>query len=229
MDYRSGPRAPQTAPQTGKGAEVYIVDTDEAFRQALSSLLDAAGIASHAYGSALEFLLIADQLAPGCIITDVRTPGVDGIELVRHLRQMGLPHPVIVVTGHGDILLAVDAMKAGAIDFIEKPFDEEVFLHAVRSALDVEDRASRQDAARREVAELLAVLSPREQEVLHGVVAGKSNKVVAQELGISPRTVEAHRANLMTKTGTAGLSELVRMALIAGIEEVRFRPFGHRH
>lgn len=217
MAHESGPHPLHLAPRTGDGAAVYIVDDDEAIRQALRSLLNAAGIASHAYGSALEFLRVADQLPSGCVITDVRMPGVDGIELVRRLRQKGLPHPVIVVTGNGDILLAVDAMKAGAIDFIEKPFNDAILLHAVRSALNIEDRATRKNAARREVAELLAALSPREQEVLRGVVAGKSNKVIAQELGISPRTVEVHRANLMTKTGATGLSELVRMALVAGL------------
>lgn len=199
-----------------EGAQVYIVDDDEPIRRALCFLLEAAGIASRAFGSAIEFLEVSDQLPPGCIITDVRMPGVDGIELVKRLKQKGMPHPVIVVTGHGDILLAVDAMKAGAVDFIEKPFNDAVLLHAVRSALSGGGSASRQDAGRRQVAELMAALSPREREVLHGVVGGKSNKVIAQELGISPRTVEVHRANLMAKTGASSLSELVRMALGAG-------------
>lgn len=196
---------------------VHVIDDDEAMRESLSFLLDTAGIATRTYESAVAFLRQAeDGLAPGCIVTDVRMPEMNGLELVRRLKERGVSHPVIVITGHGDVPLAVEAMKAGVVDFLEKPFDDEHLLQAVRSALDARERDDQQQAEKRRFEAMLEGLSPREQEVLRGVIEGKPNKVIAYDLGISPRTVEVYRANVMTKTGASGLSELVRMALLAG-------------
>lgn len=196
---------------------VHVIDDDEAMRESLSFLLDTAGIATRTYESAVAFLQQAeDGLAPGCIVTDVRMPEMNGLELVRRLKERAIPHPVIVITGHGDVPLAVEAMKAGVVDFLEKPFDDEHLLQAVRSALDAREREDQQQAEKRRFETMLEGLSPREQEVLRGVIDGKPNKVIAYDLGISPRTVEVYRANVMTKTGASGLSELVRMALLAG-------------
>jgi two-component system response regulator FixJ len=198
-------------------SEIYVIDDDEALRRSLTFLLRTAGLASRTYGSAEAFLAEARDLATGCVITDVRMPGMDGIELVRRMAELNLPHPVIVMTGHGDVSLAVEAMKAGAFDFIEKPFNDDLMLGSVRAALDAEDRASRNDEAKRRYLETFAALSPREREVLQQVVAGRTSKVIAHDLGISPRTVEVYRASMMMKTGARSLSELVRMALLAGI------------
>jgi two-component system response regulator FixJ len=197
--------------------EVYVIDDDDAIRRSLTFLLRTAGILVRTYESAVEFLREAPMLAPGCVITDVRMPDMDGLELVRRIRADGLPMPTIVMTGHGDIALAVDAMKAGAVDFIEKPFTDTTLLAAVGAALKPDVRAARQDAAQERYAAVFEGLSPRERQVLTGVVAGKTSKIIARELGISPRTIEVHRASLMMKTGATTLSELVRMALLAGI------------
>lgn len=194
---------------------VHVIDDDEAMRQSLAFLLDTAGFASRTYESAPQFLERLGQLEPGCIVTDVRMPEMNGLELVRRVRSAGVALPVIVITGHGDVPLAVEAMKAGVKDFLEKPFDDAVLLRAVASALDSGEEAQRADAERHKFEAMLAALSPREKDVLHGVVAGKANKVIAHDLGISPRTVEVYRANVMTKTGANGLSDLVRMALLA--------------
>jgi two-component system, LuxR family, response regulator FixJ len=142
-------------------------------------------------------------------------PEMSGLDLLRRLKDLGAPLPVIVITGHGDVPLAVEAMKAGAVDFLEKPFDDEVFLTAVHAALGAQARVDLRDAERLKFEQMLAGLSPREKDVLRGVVAGKLNKIIAFELGISHRTVEVYRAKVMTKTGAANLSELVRMALLA--------------
>lgn len=198
-------------------AVVYVVDDDEAVRTALRFLLRAAGMEARLFESGLDLLEAVDRLEPGCIVTDVRMPGIDGLELVRRLRSRGVGHPVIVITGHGDVPLAVEAMKAGAADFIEKPFGDDVLLAAIQAALNTEHRSEKTELAKRRFDELLANLSPREQDVLRGVVAGKLNKVIAHELGISPRTVEVYRASMMTKTRANSLSELVRMALLAGL------------
>ncbi|HEY8616326.1 response regulator FixJ [Phenylobacterium sp.] len=195
---------------------VHVIDDDEAMRESLSFLLDSAGIRARTYESAVAFLQQLDGLEPGCIVTDVRMPEMNGLELVRRLKERGVQQPVIVITGHGDVPLAVEAMKAGVIDFLEKPFDDEALLQAVRSALDAREREDQQHGEKRRFEAMLEGLSPREQEVLRGVIAGKPNKVIAYDLGISPRTVEVYRANVMTKTGASGLSELVRMALLAG-------------
>ena len=197
-------------------ALVHVIDDDEAMRESLRFLLRSAGLAAKTYESALDFLSQQEEVTRGCVITDVRMPDMNGLELVRRLKERGAPYPVIVITGHGDVPLAVEAMKAGVVDFLEKPFDDETLLTAVRAALDAETRTAQEQAERGRFEAMLAGLSPREQDVLHGVVAGKANKVIAYELGISPRTVEVYRANVMTKTGASGLSELVRMALLAG-------------
>jgi two-component system response regulator FixJ len=195
---------------------VHLIDDDEPVRVSLAFVLEMADLPARTYASALEFLEVADDLTRGCIVTDVRMPEMSGLELVRKLRERGIELPVIVITGHGDVPLAVEAMRAGVVDFLEKPFDNEVLINAVRCALDAQVKTDQQNVERQRFEQVLATLSPRERDVLKGVVAGKMNKVIAFELGISPRTVEVYRANVMSKTHANGLSELVRIALLAG-------------
>lgn len=198
-------------------AIVHVIDDDEAMRQSLAFLLGAVGMEVQTYESAVAFLKVAPAVKAGCVITDVRMPGLSGVELLRQLRERKLGIPVIIITGHGDVPLAVEAMKIGAIDFLEKPFDDETLLASVRSALDLLDHDQKRQAERGDVESRLATLSNRERDVLQGLVAGLANKQIAYDLGISPRTIEIYRANLMTKMQAASLSDLVRMALIAGI------------
>ncbi|MGX9984184.1 response regulator FixJ [Methylobacterium fujisawaense] len=195
-------------------APVHIVDDDLAVRQSLAFLLATDGLAVQVHDSATAFLAAGTDRV-GCIVTDVRMPDIDGVELLHRLRQRGRMPPVIVMTGHADVALAVEAMKAGAVDFIEKPFDDDVLLASIRSALARADRARTRDAEGEAVRARLAALSERERQVLEGLVAGKANKVIGLNLGISPRTVEIYRANVMSKMQAGSLSELVRMALIA--------------
>jgi len=192
---------------------VHVIDDDEAMRQSLAFLLDTAGLNPLTYESAPQFLEALDRAPAGVIVTDIRMPEMTGLELVRRLKARGAPHPVIMITGHGDVPLAVEAMKAGVVDFLEKPFDDESLLSAIRAAQDIGAGES-QDPERERIRSILDSLSPREHEVLAGVVDGKLNKVIAHELGISPRTVEVYRANVMSKTGARGLSELIRMVLL---------------
>ena len=196
---------------------VHVIDDDEAVRQSLAFLLRANEIEVQTYELGMAFLGVAPGLKSGCVITDVRMPEMSGIELLRRLKELKILLPVIVITGHGDVPLAVEAMKFGAADFLEKPFDDEILLAAVRSALNRQDSDSKRQAERAAIDDRLAALSNREREVLEGLVAGRANKQIAFDLGISPRTVEIYRANLMTKMQAASLSELVRMALIAGL------------
>jgi two-component system response regulator FixJ len=198
---------------------VHVIDDDEAARQSLAFLLGTSGIQVQTHESAVAFLKAATEVEVegGCIITDVRMPEVSGIDLLRRLNELRLEIPVIVITGHADVPLAVEAMKIGAADFLEKPFDDEMLLASVRSALDRQDRDRRRRAERAEIERRLAMLSNRERDVLEGLVGGRANKQIAFDLGISPRTVEIYRANLMTKMEAATLSDLVRMAVIAGI------------
>jgi len=198
-------------------SDVCIIDDDEAVRMSLSFLLNMAGISTRTYDSASRFLRESGDQFTGCIVTDIRMPEIDGLELVRRMRDRGQGNPVIVVTGHGDIALAVEAMKTGAFDFIEKPFDDGALLASVRAALHIDQQATQADTAKPRYRAAFAALSPREREVLQGVVGGKTNKVIANEFGISARTVEVHRANLMMKVGAGSLSELVRMAMIADL------------
>jgi len=200
-------------------ATVHIIDDDAALRESLGFLLRTAQIAAQAYDSAKAFLDALPAATPGCIITDVRMPGMSGIELLKKLKELNLDVPVIVITGHGDIPLAVEAMKFGAVDFLEKPFDDEVLLASVQSALKRRDGDSRRRTERAEIDARLALLSKRERDVLNGLVAGRANKQIAFDLGISPRTVEIYRANLMDKMQAGSLSDLLRMALLAEIIE----------
>jgi two-component system response regulator FixJ len=196
---------------------VHVIDDDEAMRESLSFLLGAVGIEVQTYESAEAFLKVAPAAKAGCVITDVRMPGLSGIELLRRLRELKLGIPVVVITGHGDVPLAVEAMKIGAADFLEKPFDDEALLASVRSALNQLDQDQKRQSERSDIEIRLASLSNRERDVLQGLVAGHANKQIAYDLGISPRTIEIYRANLMTKMQAGSLSDLVRMALIAGI------------
>ena len=198
-------------------AFVHVIDDDEAVRQSLAFLLGTAGLEVRTYDSATAFLDALPNVVAGCVITDVRMPVVGGLELLRRLRKLKLAVPVIVITGHGDVPLAVEAMKIGAADFLEKPFDDEALLASVRSALNALDRDRKREAERSEIKTRLSGLSSREREVLEGLVAGQANKQIAHALGISPRTIEIYRANLMTKMQAASLSDLVRMAMIAGV------------
>jgi two-component system, LuxR family, response regulator FixJ len=197
-------------------ADVHVIDDDEAVRESIDFLLRSAGLSVRTYDSAASFLDAAPTIAAGCIITDVRMPGLSGIDLLRRLQEMRIGLPVIVITGHGDVPLAVEAMKCGAIDFLEKPFDDDVMLASVRSALNRSEESAAIESERADIRARIAALTQRERDVLEGLVAGHPNKIIAFKLEISPRTVEIYRANLMTKMKAGSLSELVRMALVAG-------------
>jgi len=196
---------------------VHVIDDDEAIRESLAFLLESAQLDVKTYESANAFLETLSREAHGCVVTDIRMPGVSGIELLRQLKTMGVALPVIVITGHADVPLAVEAMKSGAVDFIEKPFDDDAFLSTIRSALRQHEKDARREAERSEIHARLAALSGRERQVLEGLVAGYPNKTIAFDLGISARTVEIYRANVMTKMQANSLSDLVRMALVAGV------------
>ena len=198
-------------------AIVHVIDDDEAIRQSLAFLLQAAKLEVKTYSTAMAFLDALPDAASGCVITDVRMPGMSGVELLRRLKEIKISVPVIVITGHGDVALAVEAMKAGAVDFLEKPFDDDVLLASVQSALKRQDGETKRHSERLEIEGRLAGLSNRERDVLGGLVAGRANKQIAFDLGISPRTVEIYRANLMNKMQAGSLSDLVRMALVVGI------------
>lgn len=197
-------------------AIVHVIDDDDDARDSLAFMLKRAKFAVETYPSAAAFLSVAAD-ATGVVVTDVRMPEMDGMELVQRLRALKVEIPIIVMTGHGDIPLAVEAMKAGVIDFIEKPYEGERMLGAIRGALDQREERDAYDAERAEYARRIETLSPRERQVLEGLVAGKASKVIAYDLDISPRTIEIYRAHVMTKTQARSLSELVRMALLAGV------------
>jgi len=194
---------------------VHVVDDDEAVRQSLSFMLGSAGLRVRLYESATVFLTSLDPSLCGCLVTDIRMPEMTGIELLRRIKDRMPCLPAIVITGHGDVPLAVEAMKAGAVDFIEKPFDEEALLKAVRAALEKAGGDGGGQLAG--IMTRLATLSDRERQVLEGLVAGQANKVIAAAYGISPRTVEVYRANVMAKMQAKSLPELVRMAILARV------------
>ena len=200
---------------------VHVVDDDEAMRDSMAFLLRAENFQVQTYADATDFLNALPQIKAGCVVTDVRMPGMSGIELLQRLRELKVSVPVIVVSGHGDVPLAVEAMKTGALDFIEKPFDDDVFLRAVRMALSAHAVDSQRQAQKAAINSRLESLSNREREVLEGLVAGHPNKTIAYDLGISPRTVEIYRANVMEKMQARSLSDLVRMALVGGLLDRR--------
>jgi len=207
-------------------ALIHVIDDDSAARDSLEFLLRSARFEVRTYDSAKTFLDAVRTIGGGCIITDVRMPEISGVDLLRRLKELQVAVPVIVVTGHGDVQLAVEAMKIGAADFLEKPFDDDVLLASVRTALARHEQAVHHDAQRTQLHDRLATLSHRERQVLEGLVAGKPNKIIAYDLGISPRTVEIYRANVMTKMQASSLSELVRMALVAGLLPFESRELG---
>jgi two-component system response regulator FixJ len=193
---------------------IHVIDDDADVRQSLAFLLSTAGLAVRIYESAVAFLKALPNVQDGCIVTDIRMPEMDGLELQRKLNAAKSTMPVVVITGHGDVALAVEAMKAGAVDFIEKPFDDEHLLSTIRSALARHEGDRERGSKAAEIRSRLALLSERERQVLDGLVAGKPNKVIAYDLGISARTVEIYRANVMTKMQADSLSGLVRMVLV---------------
>jgi two-component system response regulator FixJ len=196
-------------------AMVHVIDDDDAARDALRFMLEAAGVRVRTYESATAFLARLTEAEPGCVITDVRMPEINGIELLERIKKADDRFPVIIITGHGDIPLAVEAMKLGAVDFFEKPYDDEALLAAVESALNRQHKDADRASAVAEIRARIESLSPRERQVLDGLIAGNPNKVIAHDLQISPRTIEIYRAHVMTKMEASSLSELVRMVLIA--------------
>jgi two-component system response regulator FixJ len=196
---------------------IYVIDDDEAARDSLQFLLETAGLKARTFETAAAFLKNLPGPDSGCVITDVRMPGITGIELLKTLKARAFPLPVIVITGHGDIPLAVEAMREGAADFLEKPYNDEALLQSIGRAIDAAQSTTKTSDGNAAILERIAELSGREAEVMRGLVAGKSNKVIAIELEISPRTVEIYRANVMSKMQADSLPALVRMAIAAGI------------
>ena len=194
---------------------IHVIDDDEALRESVAFLLRAADFEVKGFASAQAFLATLPDASLNCVITDVRMPDMSGLDLVKRLKELKVEVPVIVITGHGDVALAVEAMKLGAADFFEKPFNDNLLLASVRAALQQQAHQTKRHAERADIEQRIAKLSAREKDVLTGLIEGNANKQIAFDLGISPRTVEIYRANLMTKMHADSLSDLVRMALIA--------------
>jgi two-component system, LuxR family, response regulator FixJ len=206
------------------GRTIYLVDDDDSIRRSGSFMLRTSGFLVKTYASGIEFLKDIKELEPGCILLDVRMPGMDGLEVQKELRGRGIAFPVIVMTGHGDVGVAVQAMKAGAVDFIEKPVEKPVLLDAVRECFHRIEQSHHAEARMAEAQVRLEALSEREKEVLDGLARGFPNKTIAYDLGISPRTVEIHRANLMSKLEVRSLSEALRVAFAAGMGREATKP-----
>lgn len=202
-----------------QNGRVYVIDDDAAMRDSLDFLLGSAGFNVRLFETAQVFLNELPNLAIGCVVTDIRMPGMDGMELLRQLNSISNARrlAVIVMTGHGDIPLAVEAMKLGALDFLEKPFEDDRLIGMIETALSENESGAKGDAIASDMAARVASLTQRERQVMQGLVTGQSNKVIAREYDISPRTVEVYRANVMTKMQAGNLSELVRFAIRAGV------------
>jgi two-component system, LuxR family, response regulator FixJ len=201
---------------TTKG-HVYVIDDDEAMRDSLNFLLDSSGFSVRLFETAQGFLDALPGLAFGCVVSDVRMPGLDGIELLKRMKATQSPFPIVVMTGHGDVPLAVEAMKLGAVDFLEKPFEDDRLTTMIEAAIRQAEPAAKSEAIAQDITARVALLSPRERQVMEGLIAGLSNKLIAREYDISPRTIEVYRANVMTKMQAGSLSELVRLAMRAGM------------
>jgi two-component system, LuxR family, response regulator FixJ len=197
--------------------KVYVIDDDEAMRDSLNFLLDSAGLEVTLFETAQQFLDALPGLDFGCVVSDVRMPGIDGIELLRRMKAAQSKFPILIMTGHGDVPLAVEAMKLGAIDFMEKPFDDDRFTGMIEAAIRQAEPAAKDDTVTQNIVARIATLSPRERQVMEGLIAGLSNKLIARNYDISPRTIEVYRANVMTKMQAGSLSELVRLAMRAGL------------
>jgi two-component system, LuxR family, response regulator FixJ len=196
--------------------KVYVIDDDEAMRDSLDFLLGAADFHVTLFESAQHFLDALPDASFGCVVSDVRMPGIDGIEMLKRLKASRSTFPVVIMTGHGDVPLAVEAMKLGAVDFLEKPFEDDRLIGMIDIALKQAKSGAQTEAVTVEIAARIASLSPRERQVMEGLIAGLSNKLIAREYDISPRTIEVYRANVMTKMQAGSLSELVRLAMRAG-------------
>ena len=197
--------------------KVYVIDDDAAMRDSLNFLLDSAGFNVTLFDNPTKFLDQLPHLVFGCVVSDVRMPNIDGIELLKRQRTMKCRFPIVIITGHGDVPVAVEAMKLGAIDFLEKPFEDDRLIGMIEAAISQGEPAARDEALTRDLAARIASLSPRERQVMDGLIAGLSNKLIARDYGISPRTIEVYRANVMTKMQANSLSELVRLAMRAGL------------
>lgn len=196
---------------------VYIVDDEESIRRSASFMLKTSGFAVKVCESGAELLKDIRHAEPGCILLDVRMPGMDGLAVQQTLAQQGITMPVVIMTGHGDVSIAVRAMKAGAVDFIEKPFEKATLLAALSAAFDRLERSVQRDERAADAVVMLQALTSREREVLAGLANGLPNKTIGYDLGISPRTVEVHRANLMIKLEVRSLSDALRIAFAAGL------------
>ena len=196
---------------------VYVIDDDEAMRDSLHFLLDSSGYQVKPFDSATSFLEALPKLEFGCVVSDVRMPGIDGIELLKRMKAANSMFPILIMTGHGDVPLAVEAMKLGAVDFLEKPFEDDRLTAMIETAIRQVGPAVKNEAVAHDIATRIATLSPRERQVMNGLIAGLSNKLIAREYDISPRTIEVYRANVMTKMQAGSLSELVRLAMRAGL------------
>jgi two-component system, LuxR family, response regulator FixJ len=196
---------------------VYVIDDDEAMRDSLNFLLDSSGFSVRLFETAQGFLDALPDLAFGCVVSDVRMPGLDGIELLKRMKAAQSPFPIVIMTGHGDVPLAVEAMKLGAVDFLEKPFEDDRLTTMIEAAIRKAEPAAKNEAIAQDIVARVASLSPRERQVMEGLIAGLSNKLIAREYDISPRTIEVYRANVMTKMQAGSLSELVRLAMRAGM------------
>jgi two-component system, LuxR family, response regulator FixJ len=196
--------------------KVYVIDDDEAMRDSLDFMLGTADFHVTLFESAHNFLDTLSSIEFGCVVSDVRMPGIDGIELLKRLKASPSLLPVVIMTGHGDVPLAVEAMKLGAVDFLEKPFEDDRLIGMIEAALRQAEPGAKSEVITLEISSRIATLSPRERQVMDGLIAGLSNKLIAREYDISPRTIEVYRANVMTKMQAASLSELVRLAMRAG-------------